>query len=492
MPEIGQLSGSLEKKEYGYKPRSRVYAGPDWGWQTEESYDKIVQQRNRGLGSEAVDFIEEKAGQAFGFISQIPGVKQGLQFAGGVAKFVDQTTIQPAIQAAEDPSRAGTPEALIGTVFKAGQMAEQGGAQVARNLGVDPRIGSAVAGAAYETVTGAAVGKLGKVADTLTPPGGGMTPALAGGASISRQTVPQIKNGSVMMSTTSPEWTAKGMGQNVATTPKYAPAVKVYNDRRQAYADKVKELQQSFEGGQINAARLKKTLAKVEKIRKGDASTFEYDPKNPYAYKEGIESSFNPYLSTPEYQGLRSEAPRGLTSKRAKAVQTDDPFEIGRKAQQHHILAKAETKPFADTLNKLIDQGIGDPDDLVNFFVWPEQYDLFPGNTLNNLLDMGEITHTVAKKDPMALHKILAAAGLEFGSGTEKQIIKRYGLDKIETVDELMQAYDRYLREIAIPSKELTYKIQDWWYNKTIQTLKGKELEEFKRSFAKLNDPRRR
>ena len=62
MPEIGQLSGSLEKKEYGYKPRSRVYAGPDWGWQTEESYTKIQQEQNTPLGfvNGAVKFISQK------------------------------------------------------------------------------------------------------------------------------------------------------------------------------------------------------------------------------------------------------------------------------------------------------------------------------------------------------------------------------------------------------------------------------------------------
>ena len=200
MPEIGQLSGSLEEKEQGFKPRSRVYAGPDWGWQTEESYQKIVQERNQGFGSEAVDFIEEKAEQTFGLISQIPGVKQGLDFAGGVVRFVDKTAIQPAIQAAEDPSQAGTPQALAGTVFKAGQMAEQGGAQIARNLGVDPRIGSTVAGAAYETVTGAAVGKIGKIADTLTPPGGGPKFAVAGNVSTPMQMFTAVDNLDAQMS----------------------------------------------------------------------------------------------------------------------------------------------------------------------------------------------------------------------------------------------------------------------------------------------------
>ena len=293
------------------------------------------------------------------------------------------------------------------------------------------------------------------------------------------------------LTVTDPRFIAKGVAQDVAQTPKFAPAVKTYTERGQAYADAVEQVQSNLASGKISESRLKKTLAKIEKIRKGDASTFEYDPANPYAYREGIESSFNPYVSTPEYTGLRKDAPRGVVSKRAKEVQVDDPYEAGRKAQQHHILAKAETKPFADTLMDLIKKGVADEDDLVNFFVWPEQYDMFPGNVLNNLLDMGEITHTVAKKDPMALHKILKEAGLEFGSGTEKQIIKNYGLDKITNTNELMQAYDRYLQEIAIPSKEITYKVHDMWYDKTVKQLKGAELKQFKEKYSKLSDPRK-
>jgi len=50
MPEIGLLSGSAEEKEFGYKPRSRVYAGPDWGWQTQESYEKIKRDEQTPLG----------------------------------------------------------------------------------------------------------------------------------------------------------------------------------------------------------------------------------------------------------------------------------------------------------------------------------------------------------------------------------------------------------------------------------------------------------
>lgn len=288
-----------------------------------------------------------------------------------------------------------------------------------------------------------------------------------------------------------PKFLAAGMRQDVSKTAKFAPTVKVYDERTQAYADLVADYTDSFSKGNISADRLKKNLAKVEKNRKGDTSTFEYDPDNPVAYTESISSSFNPYLSTPKYQGLRKDKPRGLVAERLGEVVQEDPYDIAKKAQQHHVLAKAETKVFADVLNNLISKGIADKDDLVNFFVWPEQYDLFPGNVLKNLLDMGEITHTVAKKDPMALHTILAQAGLEFGSNTNAQIIKRYGLDKIETADDLMKAYDRYLQEIAIPSKDITYKVQDYWIDKTRKTLKGQELIDFNNRVSKLNDPRK-
>jgi hypothetical protein len=302
-----------------------------------------------------------------------------------------------------------------------------------------------------------------------------------------------MKGGSALLGLTikDPKFLAAGMGQDVSKTAKFAPTVKVYDERTQAYADLVADYTDSFSKGNISADRLKKNLAKVEKNRKGDTSTFEYDPDNPVAYTESISSSFNPYLSTPKYQGLRKDKPRGLVAERLGEVVQEDPYDIAKKAQQHHVLAKAETKVFADVLNNLISKGTADKDDLVNFFVWPEQYDLFPGNVLKNLLDMGEITHTVAKKDPMALHTILAQAGLEFGSNTNAQIIKRYGLDKVETADDLMKAYDRYLKEIAIPSKDITYKVQDYWIDKTRKTLKGQELIDFNNRVSKLNDPRK-
>lgn len=319
--------------------------------------------------------------------------------------------------------------------------------------------------------------------DVIPPTG--MVPAMAGGAPMPPMSVtPSFERGGlVMKSTTSPEWTSPKAGLGSAESPQFKPAVETFERRRGIYEEVKADLKAAYASGEVNAERLKKALAKIGKHEKGVMSTFPYDEANPEAYLTDLRVS----------QAYRQEraGQRGVLSKLEEEFGRVDPYDVTKPAQQHHVLAKAETKPFVDTLLKLIDTGVGNKDDLVNFFVWPEKYELYPGNVIKNLLDMGEITHTVAQKDPMALHKILDMAGLEFGGRTKARIIKDYGLDKVTNVDELMQAYDRYLQEIAVPSRDIAYKVQDWWYNKTINTLKGKELKDFKQRFAALQDPRK-
>jgi len=471
------------------KPDFRNYENSEEGL---AQYDAAVaaynrQQEGPKIGTELADKIEGAVGFVGEQASKIPFIRTGLQFLGGSVKTIDNVMTQ-------DQGPGGM---IYRTYKNVKSASEEGFGDLAENVGVDRRYGSFFGGELIDTAVTAGTGAIAKramnVVDKLPP--GGMSPQLATAGAAPMGLAPSggsfTLRPQVMRATTSPEFTAPGMGQDVSKTAKFAPTVKVYDERTQAYADLVADYTDSFSKGNISADRLKKNLAKVEKNRKGDTSTFEYDPDNPVAYTESISSSFSPYLSTPKYQGLRKDKPRGLVAERLGEVVQEDPYDITKKAQQHHVLAKAETKVFADVLNDLISKGIADKDDLVNFFVWPEQYDLFPGNVLKNLLDMGEITHTVAKKDPMALHTILAQAGLEFGSNTNAQIIKRYGLDKVKTSDDLMKAYDRYLKEIAIPSKDITYKVQDYWIDKTRKTLKGQELIDFNNRVSKLNDPRK-
>lgn len=73
MPEIGLLSGSLEEERYGYAPRSRVYAGPDWGWQTEESYQKIKRDEQSPLGvlKGSIRFVSDQYQNLNNFVREI-------------------------------------------------------------------------------------------------------------------------------------------------------------------------------------------------------------------------------------------------------------------------------------------------------------------------------------------------------------------------------------------------------------------------------------
>jgi len=310
----------------------------------------------------------------------------------------------------------------------------------------------------------------------------GLAPAMAGAAPMPPMTVaPSFERGGlVMKSTTSPEWTSPKAGLGSAADPKYAPAIERFEARESAWQGVIDSLKESYDAGNISSAKLKKELSEVQSIRKGDLSTFDYDPENLYSFFEGLKES--PYYKQTRQRG---------ELKALQEARPQDPYDVLKKAQQHHVLAKAETKPFVETLMRLMNEDIANKDDLVNFFVWSEKYDLIPGNVQKNLLHMGEVTHTVAKKDPMALHNLLKEAGLEYGSRTGPEMVKRYGLDKVTSADELMQAYDRYLQEIAIPSRDITYKVHDWWYDKTVKTLKGKELAEFKANYSKLSDPRK-
>ena len=481
--EIGLESGALEEQEYGWKRGSKRWAGENYGWQSLKSYNQLYTQGKLNETQQQIDRLispitKPLVQAATDFYQNDPVVGPTLRMIGGGISLAFQSAPQPVQQkitevaqlpqtAAENIAAAtGLPVSLTDP-FTIADVATAGSTALA-SRGLRQTVKTAVKSLAD---------------DVMTPPTG-MVPAVAGAAPMPSVSKPRIQGGSVFMSTTSPEWTSPKAGLGSAESPQFKPAVETYKRRRAIYTEVKDDLKAAYAAGEVSPERLKKALAKIGKHEKGVMSTFPYDPEiNPEAYLTDLEVS----------QAYRQErsGQRGVLSNLKEQFSKIDPYDVTKTQQQHHVLAKAETKPFVDTLLGLIDNGVGNDDDLVNFFVWSEKYDLYPGNVLKNLLDMGEITHTVAQKDPMALHKILDMAGLEFGGRTKARIIKDYGLDKVTNVDELMQAYDRYLQEIAVPSRDIAYKVHDWWYDKTVKTLKGKELAEFKANYSKLNDPRK-
>jgi hypothetical protein len=458
------------------------WAGQNYGWQSEASFNQLEEQGEfrfgeitgqrivgditQGVGQviesipepikqTAVDVAKAGVTKAAEAYYSLPLYQQqqlaaGVQFVGGGVKFAGG--VMEEVSRMTNTSRFITDELVTlgtGKALKAGFTAAK------------PAVTQAVKTAV-------------KAADDLIPPGAAprLATAVAGAAPTPPVSKPRIQGGSVFMSTTSPPWTSPKAGLGSAESKLFAPAVKRWEKRESLWQEALENLRQS--GASVDR------IKKFEAVRKGDLSTFDYDPENLYEFFDGLRES--PYFKQTRQRG---------ELKALEAARPLDPYDLAKKAQQHHILAKAETKPFVETLMRLMADNIANKDDLVNFFVWSEKYDLIPGNVRKNLLHMGEVTHTVAKKDPMALHNLLKEAGLEYGSRTGPEIVKRYGLDKVTSADELMQAYDRYLQEIAIPSRDITYKVHDWWYDKTVKTLKGKELVEFKANYSKLSDPRK-
>jgi len=156
-PQVGLVSGKLEEQEYGYAPGSRVYAGPDWGWQTQPSYEKTVKMR--------------RGGAFFDFMSGVGDpIKQNI--IAPVAQF-----LAPAAQAVQGIIQS-TP--VVGPFTEALGTTTETLRQEAVQRGYDPRFGD-VAMMAGEELATAGLGKVAKVAGAISdaiPPSSAM-PQLA-------------------------------------------------------------------------------------------------------------------------------------------------------------------------------------------------------------------------------------------------------------------------------------------------------------------------
>jgi hypothetical protein len=459
-PQVGLVSGRLEQKEYGYKPGSRVYAGPDWGWQTQESYQKTIEMR--------------KGGAFFNWLSTTVGdpIKRA------VAPVVQAVApvVAPAAEAIGGILES-TP--IIGDTMRAAEVTKETLRQQAAQRGVDPRVVDVGAMAAEELV-GGAVGRIGGMAKKVVgnlpmPPGPGLAPVMAGGAPMPVAPLqPSFERGGIVLkATTSPEWTGPGMGQGVASTPKYSETVKSYMDRLPGYADVELEIERRFAAGEISAKRRASSLGKLKKKVDDLIATFDYDPENPAVY---VESS---------------------PTKAKRATQVPDPIAeivtgVPAKAHQHHYLAKAQTRPFINKLLDLVNNNVADLDDLVNFFTWPEKYSLYPGGVRKNMADLSPRSHisseSVTEFDrKYNTHRILQDIGLEAkGGGAESFLKKQYNIDGVTNTDELMQVWDQFLQEIGVPSKEVAKNLQAFFLTEYRKGLSGSVLKQFNEMAAKL------
>jgi len=360
-PQVGLVSGKLEEKEYGYKPGSRVYAGPDWGWQTQESYQKTVKMR--------------RGGAFFDFMSALgEPIKQSL------APLAQQ--LAPVAEAVSGVVQA-TP--LVGPFTEALGTTTETLRQEAVQRGLDPRFGDVAVMAGEELVT-AGLGKAVRAIDkVLPPPGGGPQLALATAAATPTPPVMTVapsfqKGGLVMEARMAPRRGGRG---DFLPQEQYDV---VRPERINAVRDKLDETKEVIQNIEENNPGVKKNvLAATNKEYKRAKENVED--------LEALLSSEESNIRAPQQGNEWAYPPNMPRAKEVKAAENDirgtmEAFEL------HHLIPKGISAAMMNRVRGFIDEGVATVEDLKRFAKRPTELGLPDiGDLETNLSPMSRIPH---------------------------------------------------------------------------------------------------
>lgn len=382
------------------------------------------------IGTREVDFIEEKARQ----IGSLPGIRDILSFAGGVAKFADEAFIDPHRYASEQ-GEVGFSGAL-GTVIRGGEFimdkASEGGGIIAENLGVDPRIGQFVAGAAADTVLTAGVGAAGKKAmqavDMLTPPpGGGLALAGASDGLVARNGQVRL-NSNVMEAVTATDpdilsVTGRKTGETIVDSAQQKLLVKRRSEV-QKYQNKLVSLREELALAAEQGAD-KKVLDDIrdkigdaeEMLSRRQSNVLVPDSDDPLWYKTS-------------------------NSKKAKKLEQIRRKMSGTYLEEHHIFPKGMSAAFFNRMDELIASGVAEADDLLLMAEYAAKSGVKAGDVKSNLVNLMKDPHN-------ELHQVLRAQGDEIGKQQWQKILK-----EANSVDEILALWKDVIGRNVKPNAE--------------------------------------
>lgn len=391
-PQVGLVSGRLEEKEYGYKPGSRIYAGPNWGWQTPESYQKTVKMRSGGA---FFDWLSTTVGDP---------IKQAIAPA--------VQTVAPVVSPIVE-GVTGVLESIpiIGETLKAAEVTKETLRQQAAQRGIDPRVVDVGAMAAEELVggtVGKAAGMAKKVISNLpTPPAPGLAPAMTGGVTPTpMQMQPMVKRGVFKLTLKDPENIPEGITRGSAKSPEWAPQMRDFYTRRAAIKEKLQ-----------SAASAKRKADYQEEAYNTVSTGMSRNPAaDPEAY--GSAKRFEQFKEQSEITPL---TPTGKI----------------KWQQQHHLFSKQESYQFVERMIEL-----GDDDDVLALFIMAEDMDAVLGGRLSNMLNMEDLPHSV-------LHGSRRVDKRELQSAAMRNLV-----ENAKSTDELMRMFRKYVTENVLPSKE--------------------------------------
>lgn len=384
-PKVGQVSGVLEERELNIPRGSKRWAGRDYGWQTQESFEKALSMRNGGA---FFDFTRQFIGDP---VQQTLGRMQQALTQTGVYQNILKPVIEPVTQIAAENIPPIIQSSAIGQTLEDAEIVTEAAREELRQRGQDPRFadtGRMLVEEATGGVLGKTVGMAGKVLSNLPPPSGGMALATAtAGAAPMPSPVSAVDTiGQPLLSVSKgqarlkPRRGGRGdfMSQEEFDTQADA-RVSAVRDKR----DEVKEVIQNIE--ENNPGVKKGVLAATNKEYKRAKENLED--------LEALVSSEESNIVAPEPGKEWAYPPSQPRAKEVKAVENDlrgtmEAFEL------HHLVPKGISAAMMNRVRDFIEDGVATVDDLKRFAMRPTELGLPNiGDLEDNIKAMMRIPH---------------------------------------------------------------------------------------------------
>jgi hypothetical protein len=441
-PKVGQVSGVLEEREQGIPRGSKRWAGRDYGWQTQESFEKALSMRNGGA---FFDFTRQFIGDP---VEQTLGRMQQALTKTGVYQNILKPIIEPATQVAAENIPPIIQSSAVGQTLEDAEIVTEAVREELRQRGQDPRFadtGRMLAEEAVGGVLGKTVGMAGKIASKLPPPSGGMALATAASTPMppSMSVVPVSEKGSFVLKAvtiTDPETlrvTGRRTGED-ALSPEQA----------KQQTKRILDIQKA-ENALAQAEDELATLADIH----GRKPTKE---ENPRVYRQfqnalGAKGRAQTDLSRAQSNVLVPTEDNPLWYKTTKALFVKKQEQLRRgltqALEQHHKFPKGLSGAYFSRMDELIDAGLAEPDDLFVMAEYARKKGVEAGDVRSNLANQVKKPHT-------ELHRYMRNTGEEMSKTKWKQVVK-----EAKDVDELMVLWRDIIDNNVIPN----YKLAEVW-----------------------------
>jgi len=441
-PKVGQVSGVLEEREQGIPRGSKRWAGRDYGWQTQESFEKVLSMRNGGA---FFDFTRQFIGDP---VEQTLGRMQQALTKTGVYQNILKPIIEPVAQVAAENIPPIIQSSAVGQTLEDAEIVTEAVREELRQRGQDPRFadtGRMLAEEAVGGVVGKTVGMAGKIASKLPPPSGGMALATVAATPMppSMSVVPVSEKGSFVMKAvtiTDPETlrvTGRQTGED-ALSPEQA----------KQQTKRILDIQKA-ENALAQAEDELATLADIH----GRKPTKE---ENPRVYRQfqnalGAKGRAQTDLSRAQSNVLVPTEDNPLWYKTTKALFVKKQEQLRRgltqALEQHHKFPKGLSGAYFSRMDELIDAGLAEPDDLFVMAEYARKRGVEAGDVRSNLANQVKKPHT-------ELHRYMRNTGEEMSKTKWKQVVK-----EAKDVDELMVLWRDIIDNNVIPN----YKLAEVW-----------------------------